>query len=171
MLLSQVWFNSFEDRCHVQVEEELEDKQGCKEGYTSHLNNDIKHFNQISWKTPSKNFYIVSALGCSMIDVNFFKTKRIFFNTIILFQDILPGADSESEGRDDVSPGGARTLSEDSAFEGRFSEQARCVVEIVEQPRCALDMVEEARRAAVKWLKVPGALPSCCCGSWWLEGS
>ena len=96
-----------------------------------------------------------------MIDVNFFKTKRVFFNTIILFQDILPGADSEIEGRDDVSPGGARTLSEDSAFEER----------LVEQPRCALDMVEEARRAAVKWLKAPGALPSCCFGLRWLEGS
>ena len=96
-----------------------------------------------------------------MIDVNFFKTKRVFFNTIILFQDILPGADSEIEGRDDVSPGGARTLSEDSAFEER----------LVEQARCALDMVEEARRAAVKWLKTPGALPSCCFGSRWLEGS
>ena len=96
-----------------------------------------------------------------MIDVNFFKTKRVFFNTIILFQDFLPGADSEIEGRDDVSPGGARTLSEDSAFEER----------LVEQPRWALDIVEGARRAAVKWLKAPGALPSCCCGSWWLEGS
>ena len=106
-----------------------------------------------------------------MIDVNFFKTKRVFFNTIILFQDFLPGADSEIEGRDDVSPGGARTLSEDSAFEERLVEQARWALEIVKKPRCAVEMVEEARRAAVKWLKAPGALPSCCCGSWWLEGS
>ena len=37
MLLPQVWFNGFEDRCQVQVEEELEDKQGCQQGYTSHL--------------------------------------------------------------------------------------------------------------------------------------
>ena len=106
-----------------------------------------------------------------MIDVNFFKTKRVFFNTIILFQDILPGADSESEGRDDVSPGGARTLSEDSAFEERLVEQARCALDMVEGAMCSLEMVEEARRASVKWLKVPGALSSCCFGSWWLEGS
>ena len=53
MLLPQVWLNVFEARRHVQVEEELEDKQGCKEGYTSHLNNDIKHFNQIRY--PEKH--------------------------------------------------------------------------------------------------------------------
>ena len=103
----------------------------------------------------------------------------------------LPGADSESEGRDDVSPGGARALSEDSALEERLVEQARCALEIVkkpmcavkmmEEPRCALgiakkpmcavEMVQEARRAAVKWLKAPGALSSCCFGLRWLEGS
>ena len=37
MLLPQVWLNGFANRCTVQVEEELEDKQGCQEGYTSHL--------------------------------------------------------------------------------------------------------------------------------------
>ena len=106
-----------------------------------------------------------------MIDVNFFKTKRVFFNTIILFQDILPGADSESEGRDDVSPGGARTLSEDSAFEERLVEQPRYALEIVEQARCAVEMLEEARRASVKWLKAPDSLSSCCFELRCLEGS
>ena len=86
-------------------------------------------------------------------------------------QVALPGADSESEGRDDVSPGGARALSEDSALEERLVEQARCALEIVKKPMCAVEMVVEARRAAVKWLKAPGALTSCCFGSKWLEGS
>ena len=88
-----------------------------------------------------------------------------------MFQDVLPGADSKSAGRDDVSPGGARALSEDSALEERLVGQARCALEIVKKPMCAVELVEQARRAAVKWLKAPGALLSCCFGLRWLEGS
>ena len=147
MLSPQVWFNGFAARCHLQVEEELEDKQGCQQGYTSHLK---------------------IIISCTTLK---YPKEKLFFNTIILFQDVLPGADSESAGRDDVSPGGARALSEDSALEERLVEQARCALEIVKKPMCAVELVEQARRAAVKRLKAPGALSSCCFGSRWLEGS
>ena len=58
----------------------------------------------------------------------------------------------------------------------REEAQVRCgdgggALEIATKPMCALEMVEKSRRAAVKWLKAPGALSSCCFGLRWLEGS
>ena len=54
MLLPQVWFNGFAARCQVQVEEELEDEQGCQEGYTSHLRIIISC---TTLKYPKKTFF------------------------------------------------------------------------------------------------------------------
>ena len=62
MLLPQVWVNGFANRCHVQVEEELEDKQGCQQGYTSHLKIIISC---TTLKYPKKTSFFSTPSFCS----------------------------------------------------------------------------------------------------------